>query len=510
LVLDTLRASRDGGHCRKRYGRRSSTESSAELLRVDKCRASWNMRIHAYRLFPSVSGLYSLTFFLQPNQLSDASSTAFKKDFMPKRISDLLIAATFILLCGSVARAESSCSAALSKFNALGSRHNRAYADAVMKEFGVPERKLHDPKTSEECRRWLPIYYRSKADYPSLKLLDHQVHSACGSTNRVVGTSARDLKDLSDSAGEAEQNNQRHIERCEEIIAKQMTAPSSVADGKRAPLPASCGSDITGTDNASTAANANDCKEAHRSLNAARQLRKQKQFSRLVPEEYKKAAAAAQRAGDTELMLKIIREAEQPDAPVADKPDPHKEGLVRSANAMSGAAQDLLSKPVTCGDMKDAEALYLSAAKNFLDADEIAKADEMTRKHTALVETVDRLETEGKCQVPQASAKQSLASTTNSQSDNTAKCQEALDRLKKLDEPTANMASIGEPADTASPRPNYNVVVAKMKLAAEGCNVPNARSYTLRECLAARLYMTQEGIAPNAISAIVEHAGCPK
>ena len=182
---------------------------------------------------------------------------------------------------------------------------------------------------------------------------------------------------------------------------------------------------------------------------------------------------------------------------------------MRSANAMSDAAQALLSKPVTCSDMRDAEALYLSAAKNFLDADEIAKVDEMTRKHTALVETVDSLETQGRCKVPQASTKQS-ASITNNQTDNSPKCQEALDRLKKLDEPTANMASIGGPTDTASPRTNYNVVVARMKLAAEGCNVPNAQPYTLRECLAAEFYMAQEGTPPNTISAIVEHAGCSK
>jgi hypothetical protein len=88
--------------------------------------------------------------------------------------------------------------------------------------------------------------------------------------------------------------------------------------------PTSCGSDITGTDNASPAPDSGDCKDARRSLNAARQLRKQKQFSLLAPEEYKKAAAAAQRAGDTELMLKIIQEAEQPDTPATDKPDPYK------------------------------------------------------------------------------------------------------------------------------------------------------------------------------------------
>ncbi|MDN5006154.1 hypothetical protein ACFQZO_35485 [Bradyrhizobium sp. GCM10027634] len=289
-------------------------------------------------------------------------------------------------------------------------------------------------------------------------------------------------------------------------LAQQPTKPATQQKAG-----GSCGSDITGTDHTAPASNgSDDCKAAARSLHAARVLKGKKQFSLLAPEEYKKAAAAAQRAGDTELMLKIIREAEQPDAPIADKSDPYKEGLVRSANAISDAAKELLSKPVTCSDMKDAEALYSRAAKDFLDADEIEKANEVNRRNTALVETLDSLETQGKCKVQQAFIKQLPASITNAQTDNTTKCQAALESLKKLDQPTANMASIGEPTDAQSTPSNYNVVVAKMKLAAEGCNVPNAQPYTLRECLAARIYMAQEGTAPDVISAILEHAGCSK
>jgi hypothetical protein len=272
------------------------------------------------------------------------------------------------------------------------------------------------------------------------------------------------------------------------------------------PPATSCGSDITGTDNASPAPNANDCKEAGRSLHAARQLRKQKQFSLLAPEEYKKAAAAAQRAGDTELMLKIIQEAGQPDVPATDKPAPYKEGLLRSAKVASDGAQEILSKPATCSDMKDAAAMYLSAARSFLDADEFAKTDEMNNKHNAVAETVDRLEAEGKCHSPQPSTKQPSTSTADNKAADPAICQEALDRLKKLDEQSANMASIGG----ETPSRNGRVVAARMRLAAQGCTAPDTQPYSFRECIGARLFMTEEKTPANEVSAIVEHAGCPK
>jgi hypothetical protein len=289
------------------------------------------------------------------------------------------------------------------------------------------------------------------------------------------------------------------------VSAPSPPAPPQQQAAASPPATASCGSDITGTDNASPAPNASDCKDARRSLNAARQLRKQKQFSLLAPEEYKKAAAAAQRAGDTELMLKIIQEAGQPDAPTTDKPDPYKEGLVRSANAMIGGAQEILSKPATCSDMKDAAAMYLSAARSFLDADEFVKTNEMNDKHNAVAERVDRLEAEGKCHSPQPSAKQPATPTVNNQAADPAVCQRALDRLKKIDEQSANMASIGEPAGR-----NGGIVVARMKLAAEGCIAPDAQPYSLRECIGARLSMTEEKTPANEVSAIVERAGCPK
>ena len=67
--------------------------------------------------------------------------------------------------------------------------------------------------------------------------------------------------------------------------------------------PASC-SDITGTN--SSAQSATHCKDADRALYAARQIRQNN--PQLAAAEYKKAAAAAQRAGDSNLELSILRE----------------------------------------------------------------------------------------------------------------------------------------------------------------------------------------------------------
>ena len=72
---------------------------------------------------------------------------------------------------------------------------------------------------------------------------------------------------------------------------------------------ASC-SDITGT--SSRAPAATHCKDADRALYAARQIRQSN--PKVAEAEYKKAAAAARRAGDTNLELNILREAVEPAA----------------------------------------------------------------------------------------------------------------------------------------------------------------------------------------------------
>lgn len=89
---------------------------------------------------------------------------------------------------------------------------------------------------------------------------------------------------------------------------KEASSPSAVKRGEApssaTPKSASC-SDITGT--GSTAPAATHCKDADRALYAARQIRQNN--PQVADAEYKKAAAAARRAGDTTLELNILREA---------------------------------------------------------------------------------------------------------------------------------------------------------------------------------------------------------
>jgi hypothetical protein len=80
---------------------------------------------------------------------------------------------------------------------------------------------------------------------------------------------------------------------------------------------ASC-SDITGT--SSTAPAASYCRDADRALYAARQIRKAD--PQVAATEYKKAAAAARRAGDNTLELSILREAMEPVTAALASPAP--------------------------------------------------------------------------------------------------------------------------------------------------------------------------------------------
>lgn len=91
------------------------------------------------------------------------------------------------------------------------------------------------------------------------------------------------------------------------------TAPPAAAVTSNPSRSSSC-SDITGT--GSSAPAATHCKNADRSLYAARQMRKAN--PQAAATEYKKAAVAARSAGDTTLELSILREAADPDS--ADSP----------------------------------------------------------------------------------------------------------------------------------------------------------------------------------------------
>ncbi len=94
-------------------------------------------------------------------------------------------------------------------------------------------------------------------------------------------------------------------------VAAQPSSAPATKSGETAsnanPRSSSC-SDITGT--SSTAPAATHCKDADRAVYAARQIRESN--PRVAADEYKKAAAAARRAGDTNLELSILREAVEP------------------------------------------------------------------------------------------------------------------------------------------------------------------------------------------------------
>jgi hypothetical protein len=97
--------------------------------------------------------------------------------------------------------------------------------------------------------------------------------------------------------------------------AQPVSPPSTQQQASPLPhqQPASCSSDITGTDDPSSASRSQNCRDANRFLHAARVTREK--YPVYADDQYKKAAASARAAGDTELELSILREATSPPAP---------------------------------------------------------------------------------------------------------------------------------------------------------------------------------------------------
>ncbi len=310
--------------------------------------------------------------------------------------------AIFIILTvgASVAQAE-SCSAALERFNAGVARHNLRYANAVMKEFGVPDKNLPDPKTSKECRRWLPIYYHGKADYPSLRPLEQQRDSACKSVRFVDRD--HDLKDLSHSVDAAEQKNRRLIDKCEEIIAAApaITAPTVSVDVKSSVKSTSCGSDITGTNSTAPAATA--CKDGFASLRAARITRKK--YGVYAQEQYKKAAASFRLAGDIGGAEAAEREARLADDVFdAQQKDAERAIDAKKQQAEGEATQKIAEKieegafeDGSCADLEVAASYYRDAARAFLNADVYDKASLAVQRDVRLGKIVKQAQAEGRC-----------------------------------------------------------------------------------------------------------------
>ena len=144
-----------------------------------------------------------------------------------------------------------------------------------------------------------------------------------------IGGRATAVKSESNEPQNAKQETVRKEAKKQEAASSRPVASSNNVMRKSA----SC-SDITGTN--STAPAANDCKDADRSLYAARGARQS--APNVAAQEYKKAAAAARRAGDSDLELSILREATSSEINIASAPSAPAETPSTSPRAISGAS----------------------------------------------------------------------------------------------------------------------------------------------------------------------------
>jgi hypothetical protein len=303
------------------------------------------------------------------------------------------------------------------------------------------------------------------------------------------------------------------------IATSQPSMPATTAPATQPAVPptnstpksSSC-SDITGTKDTTPAAN--DCKDAGSSLRAARVTREK--YPAVSSDEYKKAAAAARRAGDRDLELSILREAAAPADP-ANQPaqNPDNVANVSEANTYLTAAKAAEANDPTCDGLARAAENYLQAAKLFLRADEIKKTNESLQRHDALNELVDRAKQEGRCHAPVREASSPPPNSGKLGDDRPAEeCKQKLADIDKLlARPGSNMNSIGdEPAsgDKAKPAPNIAsiAIVAKVKLAAQGCRDPDAGPFSELECRVASYDMRTQGIVGAEADAILEKANC--
>jgi hypothetical protein len=169
---------------------------------------------------------------------------------------------------------------------------------------------------------------------------------------------------------------------------------------------ASC-SDITGT--SSTAPAATHCKDANRALHAARVTREK--YPAVSTDEYKKAAAAARRAGDTKLELSILREAVTP-PPAAPEEKPCADAMREAASYLTGA-EAIKKEDRSCRGLTQAAENYLTAGRIFIRAikpdlsqEEIANscgyktANELFLQRDALNGLVDKMRQNGLCDSP--------------------------------------------------------------------------------------------------------------
>jgi hypothetical protein len=175
------------------------------------------------------------------------------------------------------------------------------------------------------------------------------------------------------------------------------------------PKSASC-SDITGTNDTSTAPTAQQCKDANTALHAARVTREK--YPVYVDDQYKNAAAAARAAGDTQLELSILREATSPPAPQPPLEDEACAEPAREAAPYIKGAEAIEKEDPSCAGLLQAAENYFTAGRIFFQAlktqgltnkqieasCENKKTNEMFRFRDALIDLVDRKKEAGQCQ----------------------------------------------------------------------------------------------------------------
>jgi hypothetical protein len=235
-------------------------------------------------------------------------------------------------------------------------------------------------------------------------------------------------------------------------------APPNVAAAKPAPTvptaspnqastpskSGSCGSDISGIAKNSEPASS-DCTAAKRALHSARVTRKK--YPLVSAEEYKKAAAAARRAGDTQLELVILREAANP------PPDPPTDAelcakLMGEARAYITAAEAAEREDPTCEGLTTAAERYFDVGKLFFRAiaagqtkDQVLrscpyqKTNEFLLRRDKLLYRVDDMRAQGLCdrRKPQPVVVKGGGTTqdTGNNQERRKECQAVLSKLER-------------------------------------------------------------------------------
>ena len=305
-------------------------------------------------------------------------------------------------------------------------------------------------------------------------------------------------------------------------VAQPAPSPAPQAAPAASPRSTSCNieSDITGTkdDTPSSAPPPGDCKEAGTLLHSARVTRKQ--YPEYAQEQYKRAAAAARRAGDINLELIILREATAPQAPEPPTPDPASEQAcaapMREALADLTGAQAIEKNDPSCVGLLQAAENYFSAGRIFFRAikpglsnDQIArscenkKANEMFWRRDALIHKVDRMREAGMCSPKRVADAPPPTNTPPMIPPDECK--------KVVSELVRQRTSLDGRTDADSINLLSLIDTKAIELAAQGCRSPNELPITTRSCEVAKLtWSMKDNVPAEEIARRLKAAGCPQ